>query len=46
MSRFTFINVARQDDNKNQKMLIEAFKKVHEIYKDTKLTLVGDGPKP
>ena len=41
---FTFINVARQDDNKNQKMLIEAFKKVHEIYKDTKLILVGDGP--
>lgn len=41
---FTFINVARQDDNKNQKMLIEAFKKAHEIYTNTKLILVGDGP--
>ena len=41
---FTFINVARQDDNKNQKMLIEAFKKVHEIFSNTKLILVGDGP--
>ena len=41
---FTFINVARQDDNKNQKILIEAFKKVHEIYSNTKLILVGDGP--
>lgn len=41
---FTFINVARQDDNKNQKMLIKAFKKVHEIHQDTKLILVGDGP--
>lgn len=41
---FTFINVARQDDNKNQKMLIEAFKKVHKICSNTKLILVGDGP--
>ena len=41
---FTFINVARQDDNKNQKILIQAFKKIHEIYPDTKLILVGDGP--
>lgn len=41
---FTFINVARQDDNKNQEMLIEAFKRVHDIHNNMQLILVGDGP--
>lgn len=41
---FTFINVARQDENKNQAVIIEAFKKIHDEYKNTLLILVGDGP--
>jgi len=42
--KFTFINVARQDDNKNQQMLIQAFRKFHETHHDARLILVGDGP--
>ena len=41
---FTFINVARQDENKNQGMLLNAFKAIHERNTDTKLLLIGDGP--
>lgn len=42
--KFTYINVARQDENKNQKAILEAFYKVHMHYPDTKLLLIGDGP--
>ena len=41
---FAYINVARQDENKNQTMLLNAFKKVHDLDTDTKLYLIGDGP--
>lgn len=41
---FTYINVARQDENKNQTMLLNAFKIVHDLDTDTKLYLIGDGP--
>lgn len=41
---FTFINVARQDKNKNQQLLIKCFKKLHNEYPDTRLILAGDGP--
>lgn len=43
-SLFTYINVARQDENKNQAAIIKAFHKIHLGNKDTKLILVGDGP--
>lgn len=41
---FTFINVARQDENKNQGAIIRCFGKVHEIDLNTRLFLLGDGP--
>ena len=41
---FTYINVARQDDNKNQRMLLKSFAKVKRQCKDTRLILVGNGP--
>ena len=41
---FTFINVARQDDNKNQAALIRCFAELHAQKPDTKLLLLGDGP--
>ena len=41
---FTYINVARQDDNKNQSMLLEAFQKVNQADENTRLILIGDGP--
>lgn len=43
-SSFSFINVARQDENKNQALLIRCFAKIHAKYSDTRLILVGDGP--
>jgi len=42
--QFTLINVARQDENKNQAMLIRCFARLHSAYPDTRLLLVGDGP--
>ena len=41
---FTFINVSRQDENKNQAAIIHAFNKVNSENTKTKLILVGDGP--
>lgn len=40
---FTLINVARQDDNKNQAALLRCFARLHECAQDTKLILLGDG---
>ncbi len=40
---FTYINVGRQDVNKNQRLLIRAFKKVAEQYEDVHLIWAGDG---
>lgn len=41
---FRFINVARQDANKNQALLINCFEGIHKEFPLTRLTLVGDGP--
>lgn len=41
---FVLINVARQDENKNQTMLLHCFARFHSEYPKTKLLLVGDGP--
>ena len=41
--KFTLINVARQDDNKNQAALIRCFARLHEHAHGTKLLLLGDG---
>ena len=38
------VAVGRIDDNKNQRMLIDAFAKVWNEHQDWKLTLYGDGP--
>lgn len=43
--KFTLINVARQDDNKNQEKIIRAFSRLLGLNYDIKLILVGDGPK-
>lgn len=43
-NKFTFINVARQDENKNQVSIVRAFKKINTQYPNTKLILAGDGP--
>ncbi|MCH1940705.1 glycosyltransferase [Holdemania massiliensis] len=40
---FTFINVGRQDDNKNQAVIIRCFAKIHNEYPHVMLYLVGDG---
>ncbi len=41
---FTYINVARQDENKNQVAIIESFCRIHAQYPNTRLLLVGNGP--
>ena len=41
---FTYINVARQDENKNQLMLIKSFANVKKKHEILRLILVGDGP--
>jgi glycosyltransferase involved in cell wall biosynthesis len=41
---FTYINVARQDKNKNQIAIINCFAKIHKMYPMSKLILIGDGP--
>ena len=41
---FTFINVGRQDENKNQKLIITCFARLIKEFDDSKLILVGDGP--
>lgn len=39
-----FVNIARQDANKNQQLLLRAFKKLSEARDNVELILVGDGP--
>lgn len=41
---FSFINVARQDENKNQAQIIRCFARIRKECPTTKLILVGDGP--
>lgn len=41
---FTFINVARQDQNKNQAGIIKAFSDIKGQNSNARLILVGDGP--
>lgn len=41
---FTFINVARQDENKNQMAILRAFHHLYLQRNDIKLILAGDGP--
>lgn len=40
---FTLINVARQDDNKNQAALVRCFARLHEENPATRLLLLGNG---
>jgi len=40
---FSFINVGRQDKNKNQILILKAFHKLLSEHKDIKLYLIGDG---
>lgn len=39
-----FVNVGTQNANKNQRMLLEAFKEVSSANPDSRLVLLGDGP--
>ena len=39
-----YANMGRLSPEKNQKNLIEAFRKLHEEYHDTQLYILGDGP--
>lgn len=41
---FTFINVGRQDENKNQLMLLRAFARLYAAEPEIRLILAGDGP--
>ena len=41
---FTLINVARQDENKNQAVLLRCFAKLHKQDNTVKLLLLGNGP--
>lgn len=41
----TFISVGRLTDEKNQQLLIQAFRDVHLTIHDSKLIILGDGPK-
>ena len=41
--KFTFITVWRLEKIKNQKLMIEAFKKINEEYPNTQLVILGDG---
>lgn len=41
---YTFINVARQDENKNQIAILECFNELYINNKNIRLLLVGDGP--
>lgn len=40
---FTFVNVGRQDVNKNQILILKAFAELKKEYKNISLILVGDG---
>lgn len=41
---FTFINVARQDENKNQAAILRSFVELHNTNDNIRLILLGDGP--
>lgn len=41
---FTFINVSRQDENKNQTAILRCFAKLHVEKPGVRLILLGDGP--
>lgn len=43
-THFTYINVARQDENKNQAAILRCFKRVYDEDKSVRLILAGDGP--
>lgn len=40
---FTFINVGRLDENKNQQLIIECVKRLHDENENVRLILCGDG---
>lgn len=42
--KFTFINVARQDDNKNQAAILRSFAELYRNNTNLRLILLGDGP--
>ena len=42
--KFTYINVARQDENKNQVAILRCFAKLYQENKGVRLVLLGDGP--
>lgn len=44
-NQFTYINVASQNENKNQMAILLAFKELKKECPNIKLILVGDGPK-
>ncbi len=39
-----FVNVSRQDKNKNQAVILKLFSRLHKEFPDTQLYLCGDGP--
>ena len=41
---FTILNVANLNSNKNQKLLISSFSKIHETFPSIKLRIGGEGP--
>lgn len=41
---FAFVNVARQDENKNQAAIVRAFRRIVDDFYIARLYLVGDGP--
>ncbi len=41
---FVFINLARQDENKNQALLLRCFRRLHDEYPAVRMILAGDGP--
>lgn len=43
-SKINIINIGRLSPEKDQEKLIRSFKEVHEIYRDTVLYIVGEGP--
>ncbi|MBQ3504700.1 MAG: glycosyltransferase [Oscillospiraceae bacterium] len=40
---FTLINLAKQDNNKNQAAILKCFSKIHKVHSNTRLILAGDG---
>lgn len=43
-NKYSFLSIGRLSIEKSHKKLIDAFTKVHKIYKDIYLTILGDGP--